>query len=733
MPVHNTEEQVANAAQSVLAQTYENLELICIVNDSSDSSEEILLELSANDSRLVVISNGKGAAGAGPARNQGVALAKGEFISFVDDDDYVEADFLSRLYKTLIEHNVDMVQCAIRYIFKTKSKNKSYGSGIIRGEQVSVRIDMSDGFARLYPMVCGKLYKKELFDDIEMKAMTFEDIEFTPRLLERVESAFILDEQLYNYNKRYSTVTGWGELKRSQISEYLDSIFQTLPPYYTESACAIRAKYGLKPPTTVFANINNFTRGLNRVIFQKSPEFQSEFKLKYVDFVRRVEDLLSEEDWQFFSSNLVEPLVLRKDFWIQKKAPTRFFLKRITAAKSKLAKAFSSKIYVRWLEPYLYWVDFIFPKSPNIWLFSSWAYYPQHTLDNPRGIFEAVKDDPNIKKIVAVHGKFDENILIKDGNNVVFVPVVSFRSLYYILRAGVFFTGNALSPKFGYRNMMKHPKRRKLVQLWHAITLKKIGLTLDHNLELYWHDDANRYALITSTSDLDRQTMIESFSPKRPDAVVVTGVPRHDLLHMPEEKLPVDYREQIVNLRARKGSKKLFLYAPTWRGPLDDKSEFTIPQLEKLDALFESYNALFGQRIHLNNRKTTKRGFFTNNVLDLNSFPETTLLLREVDGLITDYSSIYFDIMQRDKPVVLYQPDIESYEYTRGLAYKSGSFRPHEETIDSFEKLYAMLEMALSGNFEPDQKYKDVKSKFMTFCDDKNALRVIAAMRKSKP
>ena len=100
IPVYNTEEYLGNCLTSICTQTLEDLEIICINDASEDNSLNILNDFANKDKRIKVInfSLNKGAA---QARNYGIEIAKGEFISFIDSDDYLEtADFYEKLYNS---------------------------------------------------------------------------------------------------------------------------------------------------------------------------------------------------------------------------------------------------------------------------------------------------------------------------------------------------------------------------------------------------------------------------------------------------------------------------------------------------------------------------------------------------------------------------------------------------------------------------------------------------------
>lgn len=108
MPVYNSQQYVKAAVNSIVEQTYENIEIICVNDCSTDDSLSVLKELAAEDSRIIVIDSPVNV-GAGEARNLAIAQAKGEYITFVDADDTIEPDLYQRVIDEINKNNPDQV------------------------------------------------------------------------------------------------------------------------------------------------------------------------------------------------------------------------------------------------------------------------------------------------------------------------------------------------------------------------------------------------------------------------------------------------------------------------------------------------------------------------------------------------------------------------------------------------------------------------------------------------
>ena len=109
VPAYNAERTIKRCLESILRQTYSNLEVLLINDGSIDSTEDICLKIAENDNRLKVVTIPNG--GVSHARNVGIEKATGELITFVDADDYIDADMYQTLNDTMEKYNVPIVHC----------------------------------------------------------------------------------------------------------------------------------------------------------------------------------------------------------------------------------------------------------------------------------------------------------------------------------------------------------------------------------------------------------------------------------------------------------------------------------------------------------------------------------------------------------------------------------------------------------------------------------------------
>lgn len=170
VPVYNTEKYITRCINSILEQTFENWELLLIDDGSRDSSGKICDIFQKKDSRIKVIH--KKNEGVSIARNLGITLSKGNYITFIDSDDWVENDYLEIMYKMIKIMNVDILVTGCLY----KEKNRVYNPFSIGKEQVYNRDDFQIEFFKQDKFmwtIYDKLYKKYLFKnhkfDIRLK------------------------------------------------------------------------------------------------------------------------------------------------------------------------------------------------------------------------------------------------------------------------------------------------------------------------------------------------------------------------------------------------------------------------------------------------------------------------------------------------------------------------------------------------------------------------------------
>ena len=196
VPVYNAEKYIRKCVASIQEQSYSHFELILINDGSKDNSLALCKELATLDQRIIVHDRING--GASAARNTGLDIAKGDYIVFVDSDDFVSPDYLKNLYSAAKQGNYDIVQCNLQ----------STDRSDFRPEKVEFREsdvnEITKGQAlnqRLYKVtIWGKIYKRYIFDSFHFQeGIIYEDDASYYIFVDRGEKIGTLNEILYFY------------------------------------------------------------------------------------------------------------------------------------------------------------------------------------------------------------------------------------------------------------------------------------------------------------------------------------------------------------------------------------------------------------------------------------------------------------------------------------------------------------------------------------------------------
>ena len=207
VPVYNSEEYLHPCLDSILDQSYHNLQIILIANRSTDNSDEICDEYALKDSRIEVLHQAN--TGLSDARNKGIELARGQYLSFVDGDDCLRSTMLEELYHALKEQDCLMSMCGFDR-FNSQGIQKSFclvwPNETISGMQMleeKLQYDLEELIT-----VWGKLYDRCLFETLRFSVgKSFEDLFITPQLYYQAGKIALVKQGLYLYRLREGSIT----------------------------------------------------------------------------------------------------------------------------------------------------------------------------------------------------------------------------------------------------------------------------------------------------------------------------------------------------------------------------------------------------------------------------------------------------------------------------------------------------------------------------------------------
>ena len=228
VPVYKTEKFLSDCIKSILNQTYHDLEVILVNDGSPDSSGQICEEYAKKDSRIKVIHQEN--AGVASARNTGLNLAAGEYITFVDSDDYISEDFVKILFEAMSENNADIAIANMKRTSRRDDKNTVTDWKVSNYKSEDALVCMLYG-TPFGTSACGKLFKRKLFEGIEFPYGKFSEDLFTiyKTILKSRSITYIgFDGYFYYYRDEGSIVVSGYKKKHLEALDAVDDIEESV-------------------------------------------------------------------------------------------------------------------------------------------------------------------------------------------------------------------------------------------------------------------------------------------------------------------------------------------------------------------------------------------------------------------------------------------------------------------------------------------------------------------------
>ena len=222
IPVYKVEKYLEKCIESVLKQTYTNLQIILVDDGSPDNCGKICDEYAKKDSRIEAIHKANG--GLSDARNVGISKAKGRYIGFVDSDDYIKEDMYEILLNLIKKYDADVSICNLYDVIDGNECIRNKENGIREYSRIDILKEiLLDKNIQSYAW--NKLYKKELFDEIKYPiGKKYEDIGTTFYLFEKCNKIVVTSEPEYYYLKRADSLVN--NVAESTILDYTEIIIQ---------------------------------------------------------------------------------------------------------------------------------------------------------------------------------------------------------------------------------------------------------------------------------------------------------------------------------------------------------------------------------------------------------------------------------------------------------------------------------------------------------------------------
>jgi CDP-glycerol glycerophosphotransferase len=395
--------------------------------------------------------------------------------------------------------------------------------------------------------------------------------------------------------------------------------------------------------------------------------------------------------------------------------------------------------------------DFLIPKRKYTWAFATHHLRSTRFIENQRAVFEFVKSDSQIKKVIFYRNSKNE-IDIDGTENIELVRQGSLRAFYLLLLCKVVFITHSISMDYSIRFGKKdfvilkvNLKKRIVVNLWHGIAIKRLLYAANekarkHTDRMYYrHQERKYYAGLIASSDIDSLVMAAMFYPLNYLQIWTTGLPRNDFLLLPLKRLPQYIRKSIQILRSIKNGKRLVVYAPTYRQTDISESayyyQFRLGEIKEVRNLLSKHNAILGYRPHYfrNSTEYFNLDDFIDNETIFNIsqpvIPEFSAIARECDVLITDYSSVAIEALYLDKPILSFAYDIDNYEtkqdgliYDLSMVFAGNVYNCFDELLNVLDKELTQERSSSCNNIN--------KNLFFNHQDCSNSQRVVERVKR---
>ena len=268
VPVYNVEQYLSQCLDSIIKQTFKDIEIICINDGSTDNSGKILEEYAHKDNRIKILNQKN--QGLSVARNNGIAQSTGEYISFIDSDDFIHFEFLEILYQAIIQSNCNIAGCDFLKVYSNEipvlknTKLKKYASAL------DVLLNKRNF---IHFNVWNKLYKREIIKDIQfVENLYFEDWVFNLCVFAQNTSFTWINEKLYGYRISNNSIMR-SQFDEKKLQDYVRGIeivaeyFQVNYPQHWNKVKKLRIS------RTVKMLMNSTLRSKNDALYKQAQSF----------------------------------------------------------------------------------------------------------------------------------------------------------------------------------------------------------------------------------------------------------------------------------------------------------------------------------------------------------------------------------------------------------------------------------------------------------------------------
>ena len=657
VPVYGVEEWLARCLDSLVNQTLQDLEIIVVNDGSQDNSQTIIDEYEKKYPDLVK-GYQKQNGGLSDARNYGMKYATGEYIAFVDSDDYVDTTMYEKLYQKAKEDNADAVTCAYYKVNEKQKSKKSAQKGEMHlfGKNIRENTEM---LIKLAPYAWNKLIRREVFEKSGLsfpKGLIFEDLCTMYPLLLYCNKVSKVDEELYYYiEQREGSIINTFSQKKMQVLDALT----LLNKRFQEAG-----EFEDFHDELVTINLRHTYYRFKEFHLYKKRGFQ--FK-----FVHRTFKHLKKyfPDWREnygYFPNFTLPAARNAKRWLYKRSWYWYMVALLPLPVIKFGMKIDRNLYNK---TNLYRYCYIFTRQHSkidkkMVLFES--FHGKKISDSPLAMLQELLKEERQYKIYYTVNKAnykEQKQFIKNNHmKIRLVKLKSFKYQRIIAKAGYLINNVSFPPYFIKKEGQIY------MNTWHGTPLKTLGKNMCQGIESMHNIQHNflQSDYLLFPNEFTKNHMMEDYNLEQlyTGKTIVCGYPRNSVF-MDENA--------GKRLKAELGydGKTLYTYMPTWRGKnsyqkngsdyIDDIEGI----LTNVDQVLTD-NEIFFVNLHPNVNSDVNFDSYKHIQPFPTDIPQYDFI-NCTDVLITDYSSIFFDFSITKKPIVLFMYDYDEYMEERGM------------------------------------------------------------------
>ncbi|MCC2344174.1 bifunctional glycosyltransferase family 2 protein/CDP-glycerol:glycerophosphate glycerophosphotransferase [Bacillus anthracis] len=634
VPVYNKEDYLKRCINSVLNQTYTNLEIILINDGSTDNSKEILIEFSREYEQIRYYEF-QGNYGVAKARNYGLSKATGEYVYFLDADDYL----MGQAVEILVENIGDYSAIAGPFLKKTVkySSIKDVNVQLYAQESKIKMLRRKTVLNTLFSNEHIRRYKLNFDEEVSF----FSDLTFLIPLLAKEDTFPMINLPFYIKGECYEPIDNptlsiidtkykihdffsvYKSLKVNlykniYICDFLDELL--LGFYFKNITTSIR-----KSPSLLEKHFNNLKANVGLIS---------------LDIIKK--------------RNFLERLELK---WIKKgNKKSTFICMKIRTLYKRWKKAFKGK---KSLYQEIYRTILVkLPIDEKTIVFESFA--GKSYSCNPRYIYEYLINTNQDFNFVWIFNELDKDIF-GDAKK---VKRFSWK-YYYYLATSKYWVTNTRMP-----NNLSKRKETIYLQTWHGTPLKKLAAdmkevympgTTTEKYKKNFYNESRNWDYLVSPNQYSTEIFKRAF--KYDQEILEFGYPRNDILCEDDRKRK-ESENRIKDKIGIPKDKKVILYAPTWRDDeFYEKGKYRFELKLNLKEMQEKFGDQYviALRMHYLVADYVNIEGMEKFVYELSKYDDIAELYLISDILITDYSSVFFDYANLRRPILFFTYDISKY------------------------------------------------------------------------